>query len=191
MAPSSNLSTPSPHDPLWVFGYGSLIWKPDLPAVEVRRGLLSGRGRRFWQGSPDHRGTPSAPGRVLTLIDAPGEACVGLVFRVAPDAALDTLAALERREQAGYACETHVVDTAEGPVEAITYVARPHNPDWLGPAPVEAIAARALKCEGPSGTNRAYVLRLDAALRTLEAPPGHVREVADALRHLEASWMPT
>ncbi|MEC9072039.1 MAG: gamma-glutamylcyclotransferase, partial [Myxococcota bacterium] len=88
--------------PLWIFGYGSLIWSPGFPFQERVMASLHGWGRRFYQGSPDHRGTPQAPGRVVTLVTAPQERCWGVAYRVAGDQVQDTLETLDRRESAGY-----------------------------------------------------------------------------------------
>ncbi|CCH46233.1 Cation transport regulator-like protein [Wickerhamomyces ciferrii] len=54
--------------PLWVLGYGSLIFKPPPHAKYVIPGVIHGYTRRFWQSSSDHRGTPEHKGRVVTLI---------------------------------------------------------------------------------------------------------------------------
>ena len=67
---------------MWVFGYGSLVWRPALPFCERGVGFIEGWVRRFWQGSMDHRGVPEAPGRVVTLAPEPGAECWGVGYRV-------------------------------------------------------------------------------------------------------------
>lgn len=163
--------------PLWLFGYGSLIWRPAFPFVERRRARAPGFERRFYQGSTDHRGVPEAPGRVVTLLAAATGACTGVAFRV-PDHETDAvLATLDHRERGGYTRLSLQVDLL-GPepaeVTALTYVAAPSNPDWLGPAPLPAIARQIADSRGPSGTGREYLLRLAAALRELAIDDPHV-----------------
>ncbi len=169
---------------MWIFAYGSLIFRPSFVYLERRRAFLPDHARRFWQGSPDHRGIPEAPGRVATLVPAPNEWCGGCVYRIDTRHADSTLAELDIREQAGF--ERHllmVYDAPQGPAftEAIVYVAKQNNPHFLGPLDEAEIAAWVRRSRGPSGPNADYVLALHQALRSLEIHDPHVEEI---VRHL-------
>ena len=109
---------------LWVFGYGSIIWRPDIPHTVAYWATAVGWSRRFWQGSHDHRGTVESPGRVLTLVPFSREQCKGRVFGVAPAHVDQVLDELDYREKNGYQRHTISVDTAElGSIDALTYIA--------------------------------------------------------------------
>lgn len=175
----------------WIFGYGSLIWRPDFAFSQRVRGFVRGWSRRFWQGSPDHRGVPEAPGRVVTLVPDPHESCWGVAYRLSEDTASATLALLDWREREGYQrheVEFHAVDRTSpgGAWRALVYVARPDNRHYLGPAALENIALQIRSASGPSGANSAYVLELEAALRALDVSDPHVSEVAEALARAAA-----
>jgi glutathione-specific gamma-glutamylcyclotransferase len=179
----------SPDCSVWLFAYGSLLWRPDFPASERVRGFVYGWSRRFWQGSTDHRGVPGAPGRVVTLTQtAAEERCWGVAYRLEGATCTATLDALDRREQGGY--ERHVLEfhcddpVRQGTLETLVYLAGPHNEHYLGPAPLASIAEQTRLASGPSGANLDYVLRLDAALRELGVKDEHVSALALLLRAL-------
>lgn len=171
--------------PVWLFAYGSLLWRPGFEYAEQARGYVTGWSRRFWQGSTDHRGLPGAPGRVVTLTAEPHLACWGVAYRLDSAAAAGILRHLDHREQGGY--ERRVVDfqcsdgARSGNWPVLLYVARPDNPEYLGPAPLQEIALQVRRSAGPSGTNLEYVLKLHAALRALEIEDEHVAGLAALL----------
>ena len=168
---------------MWIFAYGSLIFRPDFPWIERRRAWIRGWQRRFWQGSPDHRGVPEAPGRVVTLV--PGEGfCGGCAYRIDPSGSGAILVALDAREQAGF--ERMNVELLDAPEvsafgTAITWIAGRTNAHFLGPIPDAEIAAEIRERRGPSGPNAEYVLRLRDALRALDIVDEHVETIASLL----------
>jgi glutathione-specific gamma-glutamylcyclotransferase len=167
----------------WVFGYGSLVWRPAFEFEARAPGWIEGWTRRFWQGSIDHRGVPGAPGRVVTLVPEAGARCWGVAYRIATADADDVLAKLDHREQGGYdrhRVDVHTPDTGKI-ADALVYVATEHNPNYLGPAELEAIADQIRRSTGPSGPNPEYVLRLAEALSTLGAEDDHVFSLAALL----------
>ncbi|UCG74085.1 MAG: gamma-glutamylcyclotransferase [Chromatiales bacterium] len=159
--------------PQWLFGYGSLIWKQDFPFIEARPAFIDGWVRRFWQGSHDHRGVPDDPGRVVTLIEAPGERCYGRAFLIEPD----VFEHLDDREVNGY--ERHRVDVHfdDSQLLGVVYIGHVGNFAFLGDAPLEDMAAQIRRCAGPSGRNVDYVVELARALRDLGVTDPHVFEL--------------
>jgi cation transport regulator ChaC len=169
---------------LWVFGYGSLLFRPGFPFVERRAAYVEGWERRLDQGSPDHRGTPDRLGRVATLVAAPGRRCGGAVYRIADAEAEAVLAALDVREQGGYdrlELDAITLDAPPERLRALTWVATPGNPYHLGPAPLAEMAAQIRAAVGPSGANLDYARSLHAALTSLGFADPHVAAVVAAL----------
>ena len=167
---------------MWIFGYGSLIFRPSFPYEERREAWLRDWSRRFWQGSTDHRGVPEAPGRVVTLVPEPGARCWGVAYRIAAERVDEVLAHLDWREQGGYERHRVQLETHDGRVlEALVYLAGPSNPHYVGPSTVEEIAAVVRSAHGPSGSNLEYVQRLAEALAQAGEQDAHVTELVRLL----------
>lgn len=168
-------------DSVWLFGYGSLIYKVDFPFLERRPATIRGWSRRFWQGSHDHRGTRERPGRVVTLIPEDGAACTGMAYRVTPA----TFGQLDFREKNGYLRLAATLDFGDGQsVEGLVYIAAPGNAAWLGEADTAEIARHVAGSAGPSGSNSEYVFKLAQALRDLGTGDSHVFAVEAILRRM-------
>jgi len=162
----------------WIFGYGSLVWRPAFEHEERRAGFIRGYTRRFWQASPDHRGTPQAPGRVVTLVESSEAVCAGAAYRIGAHRLEEVLETLDYREKAGYTRLNVRFFSASPPVDALVYIASPGNDNYLGPAPLQEIADVVLTASGPSGSNVEYVLRLHQALEDMNAQDEVVAELA-------------
>jgi len=164
---------------VWVFGYGSLIFRADFGYAERRIARLCGFSRRFWQASPDHRGTPEAPGRVVTLIPDPSSSVIGAAYRVPGASAREVLSELDFRERAGYErveAEIEFMAEPRGGARAIVYQALRSNPNYGELTNLE-LATIIRGARGPSGDNASYVRKLAAALRELGEVDAHVFEI--------------
>ena len=120
----------STHD-LWVFGYGSLMWRPGFPHEEVVRARVDGYSRSFCVYSVHHRGVEGRPGLVLGLDR--GGSCTGMAYRVAAANAGSTLKYLREREQVnGVYRETNLnislLECDRRQVFGLTYVVERANP---------------------------------------------------------------
>ena len=162
----------------WIFGYGSLIWRVDFPYHEREKATIDGWSRRFWQGSHDHRGTPEAPGRVLTLIPDTEARCVGMAYLVDED----VFEHLDYREKNGYERVDVDIRLAGRTVAGVTYIGAEGNFAYMGPAPLGEVAAQIIRSRGPSGRNIDYLLELDAALAKLGVTEPHVRSLVKLAR---------
>ena len=167
------------HEAVWLFGYGSLIFKADFPFIERRSASITGWSRRFWQGSHDHRGTPEAPGRVATLIETPQARCKGMAYLVSPE----VFEHLDFREKNGYLrfCTEITFDDGHH-AQGLVYIATPDNSAFLGPASESDIALQIAAATGPSGPNADYLLHLAESLRSLGDHDAHVFEIEIQLR---------
>ncbi|KAI1810198.1 ChaC-domain-containing protein [Poronia punctata] len=192
----------SKEDEFWIFGYGSLIWKP--PPHYDRRipGWVTGYVRRFWQASQDHRGTPTAPGRVVTLIersfwasladahDSAPDRVWGTAYRISAAHVAEVKEYLDIREINGYTIHyTPFYPAVEGSpsITTLVYIGTPENDQFVGPQDPQELAEHIYRSEGPSGLNRDYLLELEKALDELSPESGdaHVTDLSNRLREIE------
>ena len=169
------------HSEVWLFGYGSLIYKADFPFIERRPASIAGWTRRFWQGSHDHRGTPLAPGRVATIVPQAGAICDGMAYLITPE----VFAHLDHREKNGYLRLATAITFDDGRgIEGLVYIANEENAAFLGAASELDIARQIARASGPSGPNSDYLLHLAHALRELGKVDTHVFAIEQHLARI-------
>lgn len=152
---------------IWVFGYGSLMWRPGFRHLEGAGAVLRGYRRSFCIWSEHHRGTPERRGLVLGLAPDADARCEGRAFRVDRGDWADVAAYLEERELRGYAYRPGYlpVDLADGRrVHAHCFVADPEHPHYAGALPEDEAAGIILGARGQNGLNRDYLINTVRAL---------------------------
>lgn len=162
----------------WIFGYGSLIWRPNFDFTSRQPAKIKGWVRRFYQGSPDHRGTPKQWGRVVTLMPTSNEECYGVAYAIDAYKRDDVFHYLNLREQGGYdLLETEIQLLNGDAVHGYVYTANEENPFYLGPASVDEMAIQILNSSGPSGPNLEYFTQLYTALSDFAPDDPHLNEL--------------
>jgi cation transport protein ChaC len=154
---------------LWVFGYGSLMWRPGFEYIEQVPARLIGEHRALCVYSFDHRGTPEKPGLVLGLDR--GGACRGIAFRVAAKLRDATLDYLRGREQTTNVYRevmrsVWLENEARQRVSALTFVVDRGHVQYAGRLSPADQLRHVLQGHGRSGNNRDYVL---STVKSIEA----------------------
>jgi cation transport protein ChaC len=170
---------------IWVFGYGSLMWRPGFPALERVPARLRGLHRALCVFSFVHRGTPERPGLVLGLDR--GGMCRGIAFRVAAAASAETVAYLRAREQVTDVYRETVrrielEDSDRRQVRALCYIVDRGHVQYAGRLSLAERLHYIRQGHGQSGPNRDYVLKTVRALEALGYRETDLHLLADRLK---------
>lgn len=156
--------------PLWVFGYGSLLWNPGFTPAEQVRARLHGFHRSFCMWSIHHRGSQEDPGLVLALDVLQDASCEGIAFRV-EDAQADTVLAMLRERElisSAYYEDTVPLTLADGrAVDALAYIIHQDHVQYCGGLTLERQAQVIAQAVGGRGPNTEYLYNTEAHLRDM------------------------
>ena len=183
-----------PAGPVWVFGYGSLIWNPAFEPAERRRAILHGYRRAFCFWTVSARGTPERPGLGLGLEAAPGAACRGVALRIADRTEAADLETLWAREMysAVYRpvwAPLYPVETRAGqdpaPFAALAFVADPGHPQYCPPLSDAQKARIVAGASGQFGSCADYLATMVAHLAEAGEPDGELGALLQRVREIE------
>jgi cation transport protein ChaC len=167
----------------WVFGYGSLMWRPGFDYLEQSVAKLFGYHRSLCVYSHVHRGTPERPGLVLGLDR--GGSCHGMAFRVSMQDHDTVMAYLRAREQATmvYIESWHRVHLSDGrTVQAVAYTIDRHHKQYAGTLPFARLLELIRSGVGQSGANPDYVIATHEHLQQLGLEDKVLKKLALALK---------
>ena len=153
------------HEDLWIFGYGSLIWRPDFEFAERRPAKVHGWHRALKMWSRINRGTPERPGLVFGMLS--GGCCQGMVFRIPRHSGRDVLARLWSREMslAVYDPKWLTCHTPHGPVTALAFTLSRKSPSHTGELTEAEYRRIFAQSSGIYGTTLEYAHRTHEELR--------------------------
>jgi glutathione-specific gamma-glutamylcyclotransferase len=178
------------NEDLWVFGYGSLMWRPDFPYLERVPARLIGLHRALCVYSFVHRGTPEKPGLVLGLDR--GGACRGIAYRVAAEDRDGTVAYLRAREQVTsvYIESSRRVTLSASPprdVTALIFLVDRSHAQYAGRLDIDHQIHLVRQGHGRSGANLDYVLSTVAEIEAQGCRDSKLHAIAERLKGRPAS----
>lgn len=150
---------------LWVFGYASLIWRPEFEAQEERPATVYGYHRALEMRSTVNRGSPQCSGLVFALVS--GGSCRGVAYRMSAARADEELERLWAREMPTgvYDAKWLPCKTPQGTVHALAFTLSRRSPSHVGPLPDEAVLDILRHACGRYGTTLDYLVGTAASLR--------------------------
>lgn len=172
--------------PVWIFGYGSLMWNPLLNVDRLETARLEGWHRSFCLRITSGRGSAEVPGRMLAVEQ--GGSTQALALRLASSTQLDDLALLWTREMVlgSYVPMWLPVRLDSGDtVWAITFVVDTGRPQYEQDSSVPAIAHAMAQASGPFGSNADYVFNLERSLRQYGMADPYVSALAEELARIK------
>ena len=164
--------------PVWIFGYGSLIWNPLMEYAEKRWARVRGWHRGFYIWSKVNRGTPDVPGLVLALDK--GGSCHGVAYRLHDDRLVEELAILWRREMVAgtYMPRWLSADIGNQTVRAIAFVVNRQKPGYAGRLADDRIVTIALSAHGAYGSCADYLTQTAVSLEQQGLPDRRLSRLA-------------
>lgn len=175
-----------PDSPMWVFGYGSLIWNPVFTPEEVRLATLFGWQRAFCLRLTAGRGTATQPGRMLAL--TPGEKTTGLAFRLSEISLYEDLELLWKREMITGCyrpewCDLHCQN--DKPLTALVFISQDQHPLIEADIRIHRVAPLIARASGPLGTNAQYLFELEEALKKHGIADEYLTALAQRVREFQ------
>lgn len=172
-------------DDLWVFGYGSLMWRPGFDYVEKAPAKCIGYQRSFCIYSTVYRGTPEQQGLVLGL-DEGGET-TGMAFRIAPENQHAVMEYLREREQINdvYIEVLHPLNIiGHGRRLAICYVATQGHEQYAGGLSLEDQAEIIAIASGCRGANKDYLFNSHDALLDMDIVDEDLEKLTEMVKEI-------
>lgn len=168
-------------DDVWVFGYASLIWRPEFEFTERRDGLLRGYHRALCLWSRINRGTPERPGLVFALDR--GGSCRGVAFRITASQVPSTMEALWRREMpsGAYLPKWLNCRTPAGRVSALTFIMNRATDAYVRDLPPERFVDVIHNAHGNNGPCLEYVVETAQALKKSNIQDQRLQQIIEHL----------